>query len=652
MDILQSFSLYSAAGDWIVYYKETIAFFEYLPYIWSPTGGNGFGQNISFILGFRTIFETLAKTTQLLNLDWSIAEEIIFFIPFWTLSLSGSFLFASSLFQNRWQKLLTAIIYTTNTYALMLVGGGQMGVALAYAFTPFFVYFAVKQQNSQTASMHNIISTTVSFAFLIALDPRMAGVALIFITPFIIIKFLKTKKIKTILAPAASIICAVLLNSIWIVPFLFLGTIPLGAEYTGRSAVEFFSFANFENSLSLLHPNWPENMFGKVHFQRPEFIILPIISYASLLFIKTESKARQLFILFLNLAALIGAFLSKGTNGPFGTIYTFMFEHVPGFVIYRDPTKWYMITSLAYSILIPYSFLKTSKQFQTKLKNKTIQKRAAKASVIIPILLIIFWAYPAISGQLSGTFKPQPLPKEYLQLKNVLTSDDAFSRTLWIPQKQRYGYFSDNHPAVSGYDFYNTGLQDEVLKMLSRADQNQILDRLSIKYVVLPQDTRTEIFKLDRETYDESLYVQAATSLSKIKFLKKIDSLGEIIIFENENSCSHIYYLNDRGECISIPTKRLHSTEYELDVSSLPEGKDIVFAESYDRGWKLKDEGETISHPTIYLERINKYSVPENRRKTLILSYEPQTYVVYGVLVSTITLILLIGSLVFKKVKK
>ena len=37
------------------------------------------------------------------------------------------------------------------------------------------------------------------------------------------------------------------------------------------------------HALSLLHPNWPENLFGKVYFLQPEFLILPILAFSAFL---------------------------------------------------------------------------------------------------------------------------------------------------------------------------------------------------------------------------------------------------------------------------------------------------------------------------------------------------------------------------------
>ncbi|MEK9184848.1 MAG: hypothetical protein AAB866_01630, partial [Patescibacteria group bacterium] len=45
---------------------------------------------------------------------------------------------------------------------------------------------------------------------------------------------------------------------------------------------------------------------------------------------------------------------------PFGQINVWLFQHFPGMIMFRDPTKWYVLTAVSYAILIPFSLLKIS----------------------------------------------------------------------------------------------------------------------------------------------------------------------------------------------------------------------------------------------------------------------------------------------------
>ena len=128
--LINYFSKILTGGDWVVFFKETIRELSFFPYIWSPTNGNGLGQNISFVLGYKYFFAVITKFLLIeLNLPWSVTEKFIFFIPFWLISILSSYYLASYLFKSRVMRSLSSIIFSFNTYSLMLVGGGQMGVA-------------------------------------------------------------------------------------------------------------------------------------------------------------------------------------------------------------------------------------------------------------------------------------------------------------------------------------------------------------------------------------------------------------------------------------------------------------------------------------------------------------------------------------------
>jgi hypothetical protein len=72
---------------------------------------------------------------------------------------------------------------------------------------------------------------------------------------------------------------------------------------------------------------------------RPEFLILPLLAYASLLFISKAIKQESKLLLFFALLGLLGSFLAKGANDPFGFIYLWMFDHIPGFVTAADKSE-------------------------------------------------------------------------------------------------------------------------------------------------------------------------------------------------------------------------------------------------------------------------------------------------------------------------
>lgn len=487
-----SFSGTLSSGDWPYLHKETIEGFSFLP-------------QIEF-LWLAPYYQIPTKIfVQYLGASWELVERLFWFWPFLIISILSSYSLTKS-----W---IGVLVYTTNTYILMVVGGGQMGIAMAYAIAPFVLKKFIDFSNLQSEKiLRGSIVFGLGLTVLTMFDPRIAYTLMIAVVVYVLFN-IKNFSLKMFAVPVA---IAALFNSYWIIPLL-RGNLP--QKYEGLSSAEgfeFLSFADFSHAFSLLHPNWPENIFGKTHFMQPEFILLPIIAFSSLLFV---SKRNVLFFAFLG---LLGVFLSKGANQPFGFLNQWVFEYIPGMNMFRDPSKFYLLIALGYSFLIPLSLEKLSKK--------------VPFGKLLPVVFIVFWCIlirPAFFGQLGGTFHPISVPDEYIQLKDFLHVKPESFKTLWIPSLQRFGYVSKNHPGLSATDYFKVSSTSSVLTTIEKLDTRVKLRDSSIKYVIVPSDVRKELFITDR-TYDEKLYKKTIVQLEQLSWLSKKQTFGDIVLFEIE----------------------------------------------------------------------------------------------------------------------
>lgn len=499
-----------SSGDWPNLYRENIqgfSLFPQAPFLW-----------------LEPYYNLTAKFGTLL-FSWEITEKLFWFIPFIIISIIGSWLFAYSLLtyvrESSYRKVfagLGSLIYVSNTYILMIVGGGQMGVGIAYSLVPLILYLFINFLNTKNR-LNTINVLIIGFVSGIQLmfDPRIFLLSIFIVFLYILFTFkdLSRKIIKKIIL---ALTMAVVINLFWILPNLGY----FNTEY--RSAVDavnadFLSFATFSNSISLLHPNWPENIFGKIGFMRSEFLILPILAFLSLFFAKKNKQI--LFFIFLG---IFGAFFAKGTNPPFGELYRWI-SNFPGFSIFRDPTKFYVLVAVSYMVLIPYSLV--------KLTEKAL---IVKYNYVIGIGFLVFWSMlikPALLGNLTGTFKPHVVPQEYVQLKDFLNSKSEFTKTLWIPSVERFGYNSRIKPAISSMELFGVG---SVLGVLEKFDGPGIKKQLmeeDIAYVIVPYDYLREIFLTERQ-YDNSLYIKSIDRLRRFSWLTEVknNNFGRIKVFE------------------------------------------------------------------------------------------------------------------------
>jgi hypothetical protein len=590
----------------------------------------------------------------------SLLEKLVWWIPFLLIGLLSSSLLFRYFYRDSKYWLVSALIYIFNTYIFMVISGGQIaGIGLAYALSPFVLYIFFKlidsviQRVNFKRKMALSIIASICLSILLTFDIRTTYIVMLVIFLYIVFSiqavFIKrTASILffTLLIPG---FITLLLHIFWLLPLLMYRFNPaaqLGQIYTSTGAANFFSFANFENTFSLLHPNWPENIFGKVGFMKPEFILIPILAYGSLIFLKNSKsethndlaieQLNNRTVLFFALIGLIGAFLAKGTNPPFGELYLWMFNHLPGFIMFRDSTKWYVLVAISYSILIPFSISSIYKWLSSKFKNSALLRSGREnyipdLFILLVVSYLIFLIRPALMGQLTGTFANHIYPKEYVNLNNYLNHDKNFYRILWIPSIQRFTDLSTIHPAVSAELIFNVNSVRKIIGILNKPTSKYLLQEMAVKYVIVPYDSEGEIFLKNRK-YDDSAYQKTITSLKKIKWLTYKQNYGKIIIFEVLSPKDHFWLANSNEK---IDWKMIKPIHYQITAKNATISGLVVFSEGYDPNWVALSNGAEV-HSKKYNSYFNSFALNGNAT-AIDIYYQPQRWVDIGLVISGIS---------------
>ena len=643
-------------GDWPYFYPENIHSFSFFPPIWNSVQGNGMGGT-SLVYGLDTYLTSTGWFfSNVLSIPWNVTYKLVWFGMFLALGVYASWRLLKELLPELPFSFISIgiFLFLSNTYVLMLVGGGQMGVALAYAVAPLVLVHFIRLMKCLNSDEDRLLLRQSLYAGLFLSIQLLFDIRIVYIT-LVAVGILFACHLKKIFQNGIkksttsigyfvlSGIVALLLNAFWLLPLLFTGqnsVTQLGDAYTTTDAVTFFSFAKFENTLGLLHPNWPENVFGKVGFMKAEFLLLPLLAFCSLLFIPLKKKQgeEQFYLRFVILGfallGLIGIFLSKGANDPFGYIYLWLFETVPGFVMYRDPTKWYLFIVLAYIVLIPFSTFSLYQWFQQQAKKKKIYTILPILFLILIFSVLLFLIRFAVLGQLGGTLSHREAPLEYMQLKELLNKDTQFSRTLWVPKMQRFGYVDQQHPAVEAATILNATNSAEMLKKLQKKDTERLLRELSIKYVVIPYDAEGEIFVKDRK-YNSLERLKLEKELDNIRWLQKLPGYKKLSIYIISNPKDHFYLLKE-GETSYLS---INPTEYSV-VSKSSALDTLIFAENYNPYWKARI-GETSIENKRY-NGMNSFTIPAGKVSDITVQFILEKYYIIGRVVSFGALLIII----------
>lgn len=610
-------------GDWPFYHPTIIKSFNFLPPIWSQAHGNGLGGTI-LSYGIDTyLYLTGTIFSNILGIPWNITYKIVWFGLFILICFSGSFklykkttnskdiIFAS----------VAGLIYTTNSYILMAVGGGQMGIALAYSIFPYVVFFLISTLDSLGDKWFKLIKNSICLSLFFALqalfDPRIAYISAGLILFFIISELIKREKseirlfnlFKIIIVFLIVGIVTLLLSAFWIFPLAFVQNISsgsLGLSSSVHEVLKFYSFAKFENTLSLLHPNWPENIFGKVAFMKPEFLLLAILAFLPLVLRKEKNRT----VLLLSLISLVGIFLAKGNNPPFGTVYEFLFSHLPGFIVFRDPTKFYFLIAMSFAILIPHGLEILTTQIT---RNNKSQSNIRKFIPLIFFLLL--WSIlciPALTSSLSGTFNQNQPADEYKALSSSIGKEQQFFRTLWVPRQSRLADPSAIHPTVEAQPLLKATDAAQLKSIFAKKIIQEYLSDRAIKYIILPYDTYGEIF-LDDRKYSEKEREKYKKVLDNTYWLKKIQD-DNLTIYKLSQNPKGLFFSKSEEQ---IAYTKISDVEYEIILNRSVD-QDLFFSQNYHPLWVVHYSGETI-HPMRTNDGLIKFHLPSGVKKITLL---------------------------------
>lgn len=611
-------------GDSRYFWPGTFRGLAQLPSAWDSSLNTGIGDPAVGSLWIVSYLNFTAWIGNAFGLSWGVTSLLFWILPALLLSFfSAYFLFQYLFSSNKKFSIIAAIIYGSNSYIQMVFLGGQIGVALSYAFLPAVIIGLLKA--FERPGLRRGIVAGFLLSLQVLFDPRFAlmsvGVSLLY---WLFVQRKNTRK-QLVFGVVVPLLLTILLHFYWLLPLVLFKFPSLPAGFSSQEGFAFFSFGDFSHSMSLLHPNWPENIFGKVSFLRFQFLTLPIVAFSSLLFLKTKDVSKK--VLFFSVLAIISIFLSKGSKEPFAGISNLLFQQVPFMSLFRDSTKFYALIALSYAMLAPYALANFFDVYKKYIKIRTVR--------ITEYIFIGFFFFgwlllhtPIITEghvQFNTT-----VPNEYKTLQILLENDTDFYRTLWIPQWQRYGYFSDLHPAIGRNEIFKT---TDPLKMARELEKKKnVLERFQVKYVIIPYDSKGEMFLNDR-SYSGLIRKKTEDIVDTIPWLVKKDIVSGISIYELPGKKMR-FWMNNGTEIIS---KMRSPTHYLVMHKAAKNQTDLLFSEAFDKHWVARTvKGRGIAATNAH--GIISFPLRENEAISDVYFY-PQRVVVLGLLISLITFV-------------
>ncbi|PIU02292.1 hypothetical protein COT66_00990 [Candidatus Shapirobacteria bacterium CG09_land_8_20_14_0_10_49_15] len=255
------------------------------------------------------------------------------------------------------------------------------------------------------------------------------------------------------------------------------------------------------------------------------------------------------------------------------------------------------------------------------------------AAVAVAVIFLLWLVRPLFCGELNGTFQSKRLPSEYQQFKNFVASQPEFFRTFWVPRRQRFGFWSNDHPAIDAEKYFTVNQCQEPFCSLAVPLPEQwgqdcppndrcyvrelayflnpqsavVLSRMAVKYVVLPLDSLGEIFIAERQ-YNPQQRQETEALLDTVSWLEKVAVADGVAVYELPEFQDHFFTV---GENIpAIGWEKLSASRYQVRISAASHPFQLIFSEAFDPSWQAK-LGETAIPSQVTDDGLNTFKISQ-----------------------------------------
>lgn len=574
------FNVFSAltSGDWGYWSDQVISqlYFSYGSWI----NFFDFGSvNIQVSFNAFTLIWSLLTN---LGFSYDLAMKVTFLIPIAILGFISPFLLLRKMVKNEFIAFIVALFYGTTTHFLVRQTA-HLPIAFVYAVTPLVFYFFILAL--EKSEPKNWLKFILLFWVSICYEVRISYIVLFLLGAYFLTFYIQNiRKIWKMFFMVGVLISG--LSFFWIFPTLF-GSLSESIVETANRGIFGNNLFDLQNALTLSEPSWtggePDNNFVK-QYVFWYFWFLPGIAFSAFFFKFGHCKYRK-EILFFGIISLVGIFLTKQSDVPLSMAYQWLYEHFPGFNLFREASKFYLVTAFGYAGLIGFSLLVLKEQ-----KEKILSKYLFFAFSSVIGIVAFMNLTPLITGEVQTMFVPRHIPSDYEVLKKFILSQSDYFRTFWVPESSRWGIYTNIFPKVSGAgivgskwkNFFENKNQDEkliqknIMNVFQSRFSNDLFDISSIKYVIVPiQDIANDddFFIYYGEKENPNIREWYIAELDKIKWLEKIDiGTKELAVYENENYKPSIFAF---GSLTGWDSLESIEEKYTLITDQL--GKDFYF---------------------------------------------------------------------------
>jgi hypothetical protein len=338
-------------------------------------------------------------------------------------------------------RLGAGLVYAVNPFVFDRLYAGQLGVLLGYAVLPFAVDAlrdaAQRTEGVARAAGWSAATVMMSEHFAWILVPVSVGILLT-----------RPHRVPASLRLAGAALGTAALSCYLLVAPVLADTRPAGAlaqlaAYRTQADPRLGLLVNVAGLYGFFRPGptEPKNLLSGWPAVLAALLLVVAIGYTVVL----RDPAHRRNGLAVLAAGVAGYLLALGDQGPTGGLFRLAYEHVPGFVMMREPDKFAVLTALAYA----YGFGWGINWLTTRSRGKGAQMAAIALAGVLPLIYT-----PNLLGGLGGQVKASALPSSWSVAQRLAGQ----STVLFLPWREYFETpFTDQRMIVNPAALYFGG---------------------------------------------------------------------------------------------------------------------------------------------------------------------------------------------------
>jgi len=338
-------------------------------------------------------------------------------------------------------RLGAGLFYAVNPFVFDRLYAGQLEVLLGYALLPF----AVAALLDAAEHPHRVARAAGWSAATVMMSEHFAWI-LVPVTVGILLT--RTHRGRAALRLAGAALGAAAISSYLMVAPVLVGTSPAGAlaqlaAYRTQADPRLGLLVNVAGLYGFFRPGpiEPKNLLSGWPAVLLALLLVVAIGYSAVL----RDPALRRNGLAVLAAGVAGYFLALGDQGPTGGLFKLAYEHVPGFVMMREPDKFAVLTALAYA----YGFGQGISWLTTRSRGKGAQIAAIALTGVLPLVYT-----PNLFGGLGGQVRASAVPPSWSVAEHLVRQDTV----LFLPWREYFPTpFTDQRMIADPADQYFGG---------------------------------------------------------------------------------------------------------------------------------------------------------------------------------------------------